>query len=197
MNIVPCPLNDDLPSPGNQSGQFFIQSKVQFCYFYYCLIAKYRLHGFCSIGGSQNHKRDPGQRPAFANLFPGHIPVINFGFGILGRTEHVDHKLIKCFEVFPFENFPKFFQDILMLGILQNQPTHPIRAHGCKEPNNTSAVRMTDQKVWSGNTQFIEQNLKVFGGLLAVSRQITDFTFASACSVIRHNRRFRSQVRDD
>jgi hypothetical protein len=83
-----------------------------------------------------------------------------------------------------------------MLGILQNQSTHVIRVDGCKEPNNTSAVRMTNQNVWPGNTQFVEQNLKVFGGLLAMSRQITDFTFANSCSVKRHNRRFCSQVWD-
>ena len=106
MNIMSCPLNDNLPSPRNQSGQFFIQSKVQFCYFFYCLIAKYWPHSFCSIGGSQNHKRYPGQRLAFTYLFPGNIPIIGFGFGIFGRTEPVDHKLLKCFEVFSFENFP-------------------------------------------------------------------------------------------
>jgi hypothetical protein len=61
---------------------------------------------------------------------------------------------------------------------------------------NPSAVRVTNQNAWPGNTQFIEQNLKVFGGLLAMSRQITDFTFVNACSVKRHNRRFCSQVWD-
>jgi hypothetical protein len=55
---------------------------------------------------------------------------------------------------------------------------------------------MTHQNVWPRNTQFVEQSSKVFGGLLAMSRQITDFTFANACSVIRHNGRFCSQVWD-
>jgi hypothetical protein len=55
---------------------------------------------------------------------------------------------------------------------------------------------VTNQNVWPGNTQFIKQNLKAFGGLLAMNRQITDFTFANACSVKRHNRRFCSQVWD-
>jgi hypothetical protein len=56
---------------------------------------------------------------------------------------------------------------------------------------------MADQNIGPGNSQFVEQNVKVLGGLLAMSRQITDPTFADACSVKRHNRRIRSQIWDN